>query len=173
VPSDSSRRAKVRIASIELKPNFSHVARPIVDPTVYLRASARNTSAYRLVAGRARIYVGEDSVGEAQFPTVPPGAEVEFWLGGDPRIKLRGAPNDDRKLVASEARGAVSVAQRLADARANGFEQLVAHAVAVQIVEAFEAVKVDQQQRGAVALCATTQRLCEGGLKRRAVEQPR
>gem|GEM_PF-356884 len=89
VPSDSSRRAKVRIASIELKPNFSHVARPIVDPTVYLRASARNTSAYRLVEGRARIYVGEDSVGEAQFPTVPPGAEVEFWLGGDPRITAK------------------------------------------------------------------------------------
>ena len=98
VPSDSSRRAKVRIASIELKPNFSHVARPIVDPTVYLRASARNTSAYRLVAGRARIYVGEDSVGEAQFPTVPPGAEVEFWLGGDPRISTK------RTLVSKDAK---------------------------------------------------------------------
>jgi len=98
VPSDSSRTRSQRVATIELKPEFSHVARPIVDPTVYLRAKARNSSSYRLISGRARIFVGDDSVGQITLPTVTPGAEVVFWLGGDPRIESR------RTLVSKETR---------------------------------------------------------------------
>ena len=98
VPSDASRTRSQRVATIDLKPEFSHVARPIVDPTVYLRAKARNSSSYRLISGRARIFVGDDSVGQITLPTVTPGAEVVFWLGGDPRIESR------RTLVAKETR---------------------------------------------------------------------
>ena len=98
IPSDASRTRTQRIATIELDPEFSHVARPIVDPTVYLRAKARNTSSYRLIAGPARLFVGDDSVGEAELPDIIPGAEVNFWLGGDPRIESK------RVLVSQQTR---------------------------------------------------------------------
>ena len=98
IPSDRSRTRTQRIATIELTPEFSHVARPIVDPVVYLRAKARNTSGYRLLEGRARLFVGEDSVGEVTFPTVIPGAEVNFWLGGDARLESK------RVLVSKETK---------------------------------------------------------------------
>jgi hypothetical protein len=89
IPSDSSRSRTQRVATIELDAAFSHVARPIVDPTVYLRAKARNTSSYRLIEGPARLFVGDDSVGEAVLPDIIPGVEVSFWLGGDPRIESK------------------------------------------------------------------------------------
>lgn len=98
VPSDAKRTRTQRVATVDLKPEFSHVARPIVDSTVYLRAKARNTSSYRLIAGSARLFVGEDSVGTTDFPTVNPGAEVTFWLGGDPRLECK------RSLVSKETR---------------------------------------------------------------------
>jgi hypothetical protein len=89
IPSDSSRTRSQRVATIDLKPEFSHVARPIADPVVYLRAKTRNTWSSRLVAGRARLFVGDDSVGEAEMPSIIPGAEVSFWLGGDPRLEAK------------------------------------------------------------------------------------
>lgn len=98
VPSDAKRARTQRVATLDLKPDFSHVVRPIVDSTVYLRAEARNTSQYRLIAGSARLFVGEDSVGTAEFPAVNPGAEVTFWLGGDARLECK------RALVSKETR---------------------------------------------------------------------
>jgi hypothetical protein len=98
IPSDSSRTRSQRVATIDLKPEFSHVARPIVDPAVYLRAKTRNTWTSRLVAGRARLFVGDDSVGEAEMPSIIPGAEISFWLGGDPRLEAK------RVLVARSTR---------------------------------------------------------------------
>ena len=98
IPSDHTRTQTQRIATIDLKPEFSHVARPIVDPTVYLRAKARNTSTYRFLDGEARLFVGDDSVGETSFPTVDVGAEMVFWLGGDPRVLSK------RTLVSQESK---------------------------------------------------------------------
>ncbi len=98
MPSDSKRARTHRIATIELKPEFSHVVRPMVDPTVYLRAKARNTSAFQLIAGTARLFVGEDSVGATECPTIAPGAEITFWLGGDARLECT------RTLVAQDGK---------------------------------------------------------------------
>ena len=88
IPSDGARTQTKRIATVDLKPEFSHAARPIVDETVYLRAKTRNTSAYRFLEGTARLFVGDDSVGVTEFPTVSVGADMTFWLGGDPRITV-------------------------------------------------------------------------------------
>jgi hypothetical protein len=76
VQSDSSRTRSQRVASFDLKPEFTHVVHPIADSTVYLRAKARNTTGTQLVAGEARLFVGDDSVGLAEFPEVAPGAEM-------------------------------------------------------------------------------------------------
>jgi uncharacterized protein (TIGR02231 family) len=98
IPSDDRRTRSQRVATIELDPEFSHVTRPIVDPVVYLRAKARNTSSFRLIEGRARLFVGDDSVGETTLPTFIPGGEATFWLGGDPRIEAK------RVLVSRESK---------------------------------------------------------------------
>lgn len=98
VQSDSSRTRSQRVASFDLKPEFTHVVHPIADSTVYLRAKARNTTGTQLVAGEARLFVGDDSVGLAEFPEVAPGAEMTLWLGGDARYEAR------RMLVEKDAR---------------------------------------------------------------------
>ena len=89
VPSDGSRSRTQRVASFDLKPEFTHVVHPIADTTVYLRAKVRNTTGTQLVAGEARIFVGDDSVGSTDFPEVAPGGEMTLWLGGDARYEAR------------------------------------------------------------------------------------
>ncbi len=98
IPTDDSRTRSQRVASFDLKPEFTHVVHPIADPTVYLRAKARNTTGTQLVAGEARLFVGDDSVGLAEFPEVAPGGEMTLWLGGDARYEAR------RMLVEKDAR---------------------------------------------------------------------
>ena len=98
IPTDDSRTRSQRVASFDLKPEFTHVVHPIADPTVYLRAKARNTTGTQLVAGEARLFVGDDSVGMADFPEVAPGGELTLWLGGDARYEAR------RMLVEKDAR---------------------------------------------------------------------
>lgn len=98
IPTDDTRTRSQRVASFDLKPEFTHVVHPITDTTVYLRAKARNTTGTQLVAGEARLFVGDDSVGMAEFPEVAPGAEMTLWLGGDARYEAR------RMLVEKDAR---------------------------------------------------------------------
>lgn len=89
VPSDGGRSTLQRVATIDLKPEFAHVARPLVDDRVYLRAKTRNDSSYTFLEGTAKIFVGDDSVGAVEFPEVPPGASLSFWFGGDPRFTAK------------------------------------------------------------------------------------
>lgn len=98
IPTDETRTRSQRVASFDLRPEFTHVVHPIADTTVYLRAKARNTTGTQLVAGEARLFVGDDSVGMAEFPEVAPGAEMTLWLGGDARYEAR------RMLVEKDAR---------------------------------------------------------------------
>lgn len=97
IPSDATAERKTRVATIEAKPTFSLVTRPLVDPAVYGKAVARNDSPYLLVAGPASVFVGGDSVGTARLDDVPPGGELAFWLGADRRIEAK------RTLVAKTA----------------------------------------------------------------------
>ena len=61
--SDASAERRTRVATIDAKPNFTLVAQPLVDGDVYLRARFVNESPYILLAGRARMYLGSDSIG--------------------------------------------------------------------------------------------------------------
>ena len=97
IPSDENAERKTRVATIDAKPTFSLVTRPLVDLAVYGRAVARNDSPYLLVAGPASVFVGGDSVGTARLDDVPPGGEMTFWLGADRRIEAK------RALVAKTA----------------------------------------------------------------------
>ncbi len=89
IPSDAQRSRKQRIATIETKPSFVHVARPLVETPVYLKAVVANASAYQFLAGPATVFLGGDSVGTAELPDLSPGAEMTFWLGTDRRIEVK------------------------------------------------------------------------------------
>ncbi|MFM1867908.1 MAG: hypothetical protein RL591_1316 [Planctomycetota bacterium] len=98
IPSDQSRETTQRVAAFTLKPEFSYVARPVVTPLVYLKGKARNDSGFRILAGEARLFVGDDSVGTAEIPAIPEGAEATFWFGADARVTAR------RTLVSDETK---------------------------------------------------------------------
>jgi uncharacterized protein (TIGR02231 family) len=93
IASDSGRDQTTRIATIDLTPTYTYVTRPALDAAAYLRGTTRNTSPYQLLAGRARVFLGGDSIGVAELADVAPGGEFDLWFGADKRIDV------ERKLV--------------------------------------------------------------------------
>jgi len=89
IPSDDQRSRKQRIATVDTKPTFIHVARPLVESAVYLKAVAANSSSFQFLAGPATVFLGGDSVGSTTLPDLSPGAEMTFWLGTDRRIEAK------------------------------------------------------------------------------------
>jgi len=89
ITSDAQRSRKQRIATVDAAPTFIHVARPLVESAVYLKATAANASAYQFLAGPATVFLGGDSVGTTNLPDLAPGAEMTFWLGTDRRIEAK------------------------------------------------------------------------------------
>ncbi len=89
IPSDGQRSRKQRIATVDTTPSFIHVARPLVESAVYLKAVAANSSSFQFLAGPATVFLGGDSVGSATLPDLAPGAEMTFWLGTDRRIEAK------------------------------------------------------------------------------------
>lgn len=94
--SDANAERRTRVATVDSKPDFTLVARPLVDGDVYLRAKFRNESAYLLLPGQARMYLGADSIGRTALGETPVGAEVELWFGKEPRVTVK------RELVAKK-----------------------------------------------------------------------
>lgn len=95
--SDASAERRTRVATIDAKPNFNLVAQPLVDGDVYLRARFVNESPYILLAGRARMYLGSDSIGSASIGEIPVGGELDLWFGKEPRVTAK------RELVSKKA----------------------------------------------------------------------
>jgi len=89
IASDATRTRKLRIATVETKPAFVHVARPLIESAVYLKAVAANASSYQFLAGPATVFLGGDSVGSTSLPDLAVGAEMTFWLGTDRRIEAK------------------------------------------------------------------------------------
>ena len=87
-PSDAAVERRTRVATIDAKPTYSLVARPVVERDVYLRARFRNDSGYLLLSGDARMYLGADSIGRTQLAETPVGGEVELWFGKEPRVTV-------------------------------------------------------------------------------------
>lgn len=96
-PSDASSERRTRVASIDAKPTFTLVARPLVESDVYMRARLVNESNYTLLPGQARVYLGSDSVGTASLGEIPVGGELELWFGKEPRVTVK------RELVSKKA----------------------------------------------------------------------
>jgi uncharacterized protein (TIGR02231 family) len=94
--SDANAERRTRVATIESKPQYALVARPLVDSDVYLRARFLNETGYLLLPGQARMYLGADSIGRTTLAETAVGAEVELWFGKEPRVTVK------RELVAKK-----------------------------------------------------------------------
>ena len=89
IPSDAQKARTQRIATIDLTPTFVHVAQPVADPAVFIKATAANSSPYQLLSGPITVFLGGDSVGRTQLPDLSAGSEMTFWLGTDRRIESK------------------------------------------------------------------------------------
>ncbi len=89
IPSDAGKARTQRIATIDLKPTFTHVAQPVADPAVFIKATAANSSLYQLLSGPITVFLGGDSVGRTNLPDLAAGSEMTFWLGTDPRVTAK------------------------------------------------------------------------------------
>lgn len=61
---------------------------PALDPTVWLRAKAKNTSPWVLLPGTAAVFFGADYLGPAELGAVQVGEELTLDLGADPGITV-------------------------------------------------------------------------------------
>ncbi|MCY2959580.1 MAG: mucoidy inhibitor MuiA family protein [Planctomycetota bacterium] len=68
---------------------------PAVDPTVWLRGRAKNTTPYTLLPGAASVFLGQDFLGRASVDLVQPGAELTLHLGADPFLEVERTRTQD------------------------------------------------------------------------------
>jgi uncharacterized protein (TIGR02231 family) len=73
----------VLVGRAELALTSEHRCVPALDPTVWLRGKAKNTTEWVLLPGRAAVYFGADFVGHSELAAVQPGQELELALGAD------------------------------------------------------------------------------------------
>ncbi len=68
---------------------------PALDPTVWLRGRAKNTSAWTILPGNAAVFLGADYLGLARLDAVQPGQELTLHLGADPKISVERTQTED------------------------------------------------------------------------------
>lgn len=91
VPSDKTGH-KVNIAKIDLPAAFFYASCPRVCPHAFLKITARNDSAYALLAGQADIFLDGNYCSKAQMKDVCPTEDFEVDVGSDPTIKVAYRP---------------------------------------------------------------------------------
>ena len=89
VKTDSQKQQRTRIAAMETRPRFVHVAQPMLTESVYLRGDLTNSSAYQFLPGRASIFIGQDFVGPTVLGSVAPGGEFKVYFGIDNSVKAK------------------------------------------------------------------------------------
>lgn len=68
---------------------------PALDPTVWLRGKAKNTSAWTILPGDAAVFLGADYLGLAHLDAVQPGQEFTLHLGADPALVVKRTQTED------------------------------------------------------------------------------
>ncbi|ASR37478.1 aspartate ammonia-lyase [Prauserella marina] len=88
VASDGSAHRGL-LAELSLGVTLDHLAAPVADDSVYLRAVATNRSEHALPRGKASVFHGTEFVGTTRLAPWAPGEEVELALGVDDRIRVK------------------------------------------------------------------------------------
>ncbi len=95
VPGNNEPR-KVTVAVLKLKPDFTYVTAPKLEPVCYRRAELKNESVYSLLPGPLQLFEGDEYLGATALEFVAPGQTFELALGADERLRV------EREMVARE-----------------------------------------------------------------------
>lgn len=76
---------------------IERVALPGIDPTVWLRGRAKNSTPWVLLEGEAGVHVGSNYLGTTQLARVALGAEFDVPLGEDPNVTIERIRTEDTK----------------------------------------------------------------------------
>jgi hypothetical protein len=87
VPSRSDQQL-IKVARLEIKPEYYYKAVPVLTSHVYRLADLVNTSEYVLLPGEATMYVGPDFVGRMNLPLVAVGERYTVGFGVDPQLQV-------------------------------------------------------------------------------------
>jgi len=80
-------------ADLEAEPEY--YCAPALDPTVWLRGIAKNTSQWTLLPGRAAVFFGADYLGDSHLDLVQADEEFTLHLGAAPMISVERTQFED------------------------------------------------------------------------------
>lgn len=87
IPADGEPH-KVTIATQKFDGNLEYVATPKLSETAYLRARLTNSTGAPILGGEVNLFRDGDFVGRSRVNFIAPGAEFDFYLGGDDGVKI-------------------------------------------------------------------------------------
>ncbi len=88
LPADR-RPHKVEVSTVKLDSTLSYEAIPKITPFVFLKATAKNTSPFPLLAGAVNVFRSAGYVGTSNVEYIAPGEEFAVSLGVDEELKVR------------------------------------------------------------------------------------
>jgi uncharacterized protein (TIGR02231 family) len=100
VPADGEPHL-VAVSSHRFRGDLAHVVIPERGEVAYLRANAANDAELTFLPGVANVFRGDEYVGRADLELTVPGAELEYYLGADDRLKVK----YDGRRITDEAAG--------------------------------------------------------------------
>jgi len=86
----------VLVGSSRIAIQPERVCAPSLDPTVWLRGLAKNTSPWVLLPGVATVFFGSDFLGQASLGKVMTGEEFVVHLGADPAVNCERTKIEDQ-----------------------------------------------------------------------------
>jgi len=98
IPSDNQPHS-VPIDTQKLPASFDYLAVPKEDELVFLRASFENTLAYPLLEGPARLFIGEDYIGQNRLGYLASGDKGEFFFGPDRQVEIKYNRVEKKKIA--------------------------------------------------------------------------
>jgi uncharacterized protein DUF4139/uncharacterized protein DUF4140 len=100
--------ARFLLSSLPLQVSPERYVVPSISDQAYLRAGILYTGDTPLVAGRAKVYLGADYLGETSIPVMYSGDRTRIYLGVDPNLTVRFDTVADRRqepgILSSTAR---------------------------------------------------------------------
>jgi uncharacterized protein (TIGR02231 family) len=106
IPADGAPR-KVGIAQVNLDPKLDYVSAPKLVEAAYRRAKLANDSGLTFLPGPVNLFTGEEYIGTSRLELIPPGGEIEIYLGVDDRLKVvreMKRREVDKKLIGGKKR---------------------------------------------------------------------
>jgi uncharacterized protein (TIGR02231 family) len=78
----------VAVSNHRFRGELAHVVVPEHGDVAYLRAKVTNGTELTFLAGVANVFRGDEYVGRAELELTVPGAELEYYLGADDRLRV-------------------------------------------------------------------------------------